>query len=931
MKHLFNKLSAFIVMLMCMSATVQAEIVHHEVCQPTQSSRGFTRECWENTETGEFFFDQERTQAFNSSDYATYIKYPTLPTNPVTNSLLFYPGDENWDMYAILNSGDISVKSVKYVIRGDKASNARIIWTMESSESKLYEHAKYDIVITVNDDRIYALEEEIISNGNYIVNIPDVKPNDKILFLVDNYGTDKYNAQLNVRLEYTFECSHDYNAESNVCSKCGTLKGYEEAIHHSVCAPTLSTRGFTRECWEVIETGKIYSNAYCGQELTDADLAKTVVYSKLPASPISGTSEFLQSEHENDWSVDLNWAAVTTFNNAYSGWSSTPRYAEFTVKGDDITNARLVWNRNEKAIVNGKYTVSIYVNGSQIFSRNQNGGEEFEGVFVQPLPGLKQGDVVKFEVTQNAAASTSVAKPIFKACLEYTSVCDHEYPAGSAICSKCGYVKEHEHNYVNHECTLCGAVEKGDIIGYVGTNADRKDIKWVLDENTHILTFTGTGAMEAFNLEHNAWRNENKTTVTKVIIGEGITNIGDGAYPDGYFIEMSGLTEVVLPSTLKTIGSSGFQDCVNLTSITLPEGLETIKENGIRNCKKITSITLPSTLTSIGSTAFADCSGLRDMYIAGSEPITTSNDAFSYINRGNITLHVNGDLYDWAKATAPWSGFNIPRPYNIVYTDAEGESHEMKLNTDAADNSFTLTDGVKSLTIYEDIPMQTLTYTRNFSAANTWQALYVPFGMAYSDWAGKFDVAAITNFHEYTDENGETEKIELEVRYVKNGKLRANTPYLIRAKAAGEQTIVLNGVTLQTTGSKSIDCRSTEREYTFTGTYDAIDGLQTKDYIFVSGGRLCKAGNDTDVLKPMRWYLTITERGSMTINPSPALAKPITIHVIGEDDTTGIEDITVVSSSLNAKASGIYSISGVKLAKPQKGINIVNGKKVNVR
>lgn len=271
--------------------------------------------------------------------------------------------------------------------------------------------------------------------------------------------------------------------------------------------------------------------------------------------------------------------------------------------------------------------------------------------------------------------------------------------------------------------------------------------------------------------------------------------------------------------------------------------------------------------------------------------------------------------------------------YNVEYTDAENNVQGIYLDKEASDNTWTITDGAfKSLTIHEDIPMKTLTYTRNFPKANQWQALYVPFEMQPSDWEDKFDVAAISNFHEYTDENGKIEKVELEVRYVKNNKLLPNIPYLIRAKEAGEQTIVLNNVTLKKTEVQSISCSSTERKYTFTGTYDAIDGLQSKDYIYVSDGRLCKADDDTEALAAMRWYITIKDRESMTYTPSRGLAKSMSIRLVGEDETTGIMQIENGELKIdNSQPTRIFNLNGMRLNKPQKGINIINGKKVFVK
>lgn len=486
------------------------------------------------------------------------------------------------------------------------------------------------------------------------------------------------------------------------------------------------------------------------------------------------------------------------------------------------------------------------------------------------------------------------------------------------------------------------------------------NIKWRL-YNDWTLHYYGTGEMESFNIENNAWKKNHREDVKKVVIDEGITKIGDSsnhAYElTSYFGFMSNLTEVILPSTLKSIGKCAFEYS-SLSIVTLPEGLETIGDHAFRatkienivipasvttlgqyavgNCPFIKSITLMGTPKTISQYAFFDLTNLKDFYLMGDEEIDVTDNVFSTDKIKNATLHVNTDVYHWATRTSPWNKFAAIvalHDFIIEYTDANNNQGGKYFDTAASGNTWTLTDGAfNNLTINEDIPMQKLTYTCNFTEANKWQALYVPFEMQPSDWTGKFDVAAISNFHEYINQNGETEKVELEVRYVKNGKLLPNIPYFIRAKAAGEQSIVLNDVTLKKTEVQSISCSSTKRKYTFSGTYDAIDGLQTKDYIFVSDGKLCKADNDTNMLKPMRWYITIENRGGTTYTPSAAFAKPMSIRLIGEGETTGIEDVEVISSPASDRnAYEIYSIAGVKFAKPKQGINIINGKKILVK
>ena len=77
------------------------------------------------------------------------------------------------------------------------------------------------------------------------------------------------------------------------------------------------------------------------------------------------------------------------------------------------------------------------------------------------------------------------------------------------------------------------------------------DAGWMFDGNT--LYISGTGDIADYDVEPNniPW-NANKDDISKIIIGEGITAIGTNN-----FFEHNKLESVVLPSTLKQIGSKG--------------------------------------------------------------------------------------------------------------------------------------------------------------------------------------------------------------------------------------------------------------------------------------------------------------------------------------------------------------------------------------
>lgn len=92
-------------------------------------------------------------------------------------------------------------------------------------------------------------------------------------------------------------------------------------------------------------------------------------------------------------------------------------------------------------------------------------------------------------------------------------------------------------------------------------------------------------------------------SIVKITFPNSITEIGE------YSIFCPELTEITLPSNLKTIGRRGVIKCVNLKELKLPNSLKTIGELSLNGCG-FASIVIPDSVTSIGKSAFADCENL---------------------------------------------------------------------------------------------------------------------------------------------------------------------------------------------------------------------------------------------------------------------------------------------------------------------------------
>lgn len=195
--------------------------------------------------------------------------------------------------------------------------------------------------------------------------------------------------------------------------------------------------------------------------------------------------------------------------------------------------------------------------------------------------------------------------------------------------------------------------------------------------------------------------------------------------------------------------------------------------------------------------------------------------------------------------------------------------------------------------------------------------------MSYEDWQADFDVAAINMFHQYDDdEDGVFDRTLLEVRYVKSGTLKANHPYLIRAKSTGSKTITLHNAALYRAAENELTCSSTEIDYTFTGTYDGVSGTDmfTNDYYSMGGGTLHRAASSDNNLVPFRWYLKMESRDGQIITP-PASVR---VKVFGDDD----EVESIGTADVQAAPALIHSIDGRTARTGQKGVFIMNGKKI---
>jgi len=149
------------------------------------------------------------------------------------------------------------------------------------------------------------------------------------------------------------------------------------------------------------------------------------------------------------------------------------------------------------------------------------------------------------------------------------------------------------------------------------------------------------------------WYKYNKY-VTKVIVDEGVTTIGDNAFKG--FEE---LKKVVLPHSIETIGRESFYWCVKLDTIIAPNA-NLISIGAFSGCYGLRSVTLGRNLTTIEKSAFYQCKALRSVYYLG-----TIDDWFviNFHSENSNPLKYAGHLYiDNTEVTE----INIPDTMTII-------------------------------------------------------------------------------------------------------------------------------------------------------------------------------------------------------------------------------------------------------------------------
>ena len=160
------------------------------------------------------------------------------------------------------------------------------------------------------------------------------------------------------------------------------------------------------------------------------------------------------------------------------------------------------------------------------------------------------------------------------------------------------------------------------------------NLTWTFDSASGTLTIKGSGKMDDYDRPGSIpWYN-NKDTVKKIIIGSGVTSIGDYA-----FFSCSVLTSVTIPNSVSSIGQEAFCSCIGLTGVTIPNSVKSIGARAFNGCYNLLSVTIPNSVTNIiGGSAFWGCYRLTKITVASGNPNYSSDSYGVLFNKSKTEL-----------------------------------------------------------------------------------------------------------------------------------------------------------------------------------------------------------------------------------------------------------------------------------------------------
>ena len=161
-------------------------------------------------------------------------------------------------------------------------------------------------------------------------------------------------------------------------------------------------------------------------------------------------------------------------------------------------------------------------------------------------------------------------------------------------------------------------------------------------------------------------------TLTEITIPSWIRSIGDGAFADCEYLKTA-----VIPDNVTSIGAGAFERCSRLMSVTLGEGVQSIGEGAFRDCERLVEVVNNSYLTfNAGEDLYGGVAAHALVVTSGTGKVVLYDD-FYFIEQGE-SVYLLGTRFDTHPDVQSDNlfgfGISLPTDYNgkkyRVYNDA---------------------------------------------------------------------------------------------------------------------------------------------------------------------------------------------------------------------------------------------------------------------
>jgi hypothetical protein len=286
----------------------------------------------------------------------------------------------------------------------------------------------------------------------------------------------------------------------------------------------------------------------------------------------------------------------------------------------------------------------------------------------------------------------------------------------------------------------------------------------------------------------------------------------------------------------------------------------------------------------------------------------SDDDTFVIGNNNNTDPAVGGQGLGWQWRFLPFTLTEQSEVTMTFYAEASTQYQWMSI----ADGELLSKTKVAEDVAYDEADDNTIVdkliadVTMDRTIKVGYNTVVLPFTLTANQVAAAY--GAGTEVYNYSENSEDSEDVT--INFTKgDGSITANVPVLVKAtEASNSQTF--EGVQIVADSEAMVEGKN----FDFVGTYEPIT-VKAGDY-FIGNGAIYKSAGTTN-MKAFRAYIGVKTAGARVDH-----------FFIDGNETTGIEGLEIVNSNNNGK---IYNLNGQQVKTTQKGLYIMNGKKVVVK